>query len=208
MIDNNFFKAFKETHGAMSVCESLALISIAELAPKGTYISLGSHKGKDTIAATQALKDGEMYLVDPIFEDIDLAKEVIKVVGNNVKSRINIYLKAEYSTDAIKKYAPYAYVFLDTGDHGEELVSTEVRLLEDTLIHGGIIAMHDFGNQFTAVARGYDYLLSTGKYEAIEVDWDTIFDYVRSNNLEEGNSSWHERGSEEFPKFIGALRRK
>ena len=73
---------------------------------------------------------------------------------------------------------------------------------------GGILAFHDYGNQFTAIARWYDYLVGTGKYEPIAIDWDTIFDYVRDNNLEEGNSSWHERGSEEFPKFVGALKRK
>ena len=47
-----------------------------------------------------------------------------------------------------------------------------------------------------------------GEYEPIHIDWNEIFDYARANNLEDGNVSWHEKGSEEFPKFVGALRKK
>lgn len=202
-----FWDLFKSTHGAFSTPEAIALYNICLDAPEGEYLELGTHKGKSTFAASLALKKGKFYLVDPIFEDAEINKELLTKLYKNF-SHIKYTLLPDYSTNIIHRYNNLAYVFVDSGDHGEELVSEEVKALEDRVMQGGIIAFHDFGNQFTAVQRWYDYLVSTGKYEAMHIDWKQIFDYVRENNMEEGNSSWHEKGSEEFPKFVGALKRK
>jgi hypothetical protein len=85
----------------------------------------------------------------------------------------------------------------------------EAKLLENRIVQGGIIAFHDYKNQFTEVEIAYDYLLSTGKYEPIGINWQEIFDYVKEHNLEEGNNSWHLYPELPHPpNFVGALKRK
>lgn len=213
---NDFFKKFKETHGAFSTPEAIALYQICLHAPPGLYLELGTHKGKSAMVAASALQPGVMYLVEPCFhpdhKDFFGEQELVAIsdkIREASKGTIQPLFVGDYSTNVIPIFKnDLAFVFLDSGDHGEELVSEEVKMLEDRIMPGGILAFHDFGNQFTAVARWYEYLVNTGKYEEIKFDWGRIFDYVRENNLEEGNISWHEKGSEEFPKFVGALIRK
>lgn len=202
-----FIDKFKECNGAFSVSEAIALYNIVFDAPEGQFIELGSHKGKSSMVIALGMKpSSKLDLVEPEFKDHEWNKEVGKRV-----SAINggIYLKliADFSLNIIKNYTDLAFVFVDSGVH-DDMVIDESMQLEDRVKQGGIIAFHDKGNQFTSVTRAYDMLLSTGKYEEIPIDWPRVFDYVRENNLEEGNNSWHEKGSEEFPKFVGALRRK
>jgi hypothetical protein len=45
---------------------------------------------------------------------------------------------------------------------------------------------HDKGSQFTRVDEAYNYLLSTGKFEEIKINWEDIFEYVKWHNLEDG----------------------
>lgn len=205
-----FWNVFKKTHGAFSTPEAIALYNIALKAPNGLYIELGSHKGKSTQAAALGLGTGTFILVEPEFKDALWDKETISNIMeaiDGINSILTFTLIADYSTNIIPKYDNYSFVFVDSGVH-DDLVLEEVKMLEDRVIPNGIIAFHDYLNQFTAVERAFNYLLSTGKYEKIDIDWKSIFDYVREHNLEEGNISWHERGSEEFPKFVGALKRK
>ena len=108
----------------------------------------------------------------------------------------------------IPKFDKYAFVFIDSGTHCDNLAIDESRLLKDKMIPGGIIAYHDFGNQFQKPREAAEYLVSTGEYDWVNIDWNEIFDYVRTNNLEENNNSWHEKGSNEFPCYIGAVRKK
>jgi len=206
-----FIELFKKTPGAFSVTECIGLIGICDGVPEGLCAELGTHKGKSTLASLYGLKNNsDFLLVEPEFSNEKWVEEVSKTLAEAKELlgyKITVTLVNGYSTDFIPKFGNYAYVFIDSGIH-DDLVMEEVKMLEDKMISGGIIAFHDFLNQFTAVERAYDYLLSTGKYEPIPVDWEPIFDYVRENSLEEGNNSWHERGSEEFPKFVGAVRRK
>jgi hypothetical protein len=201
-----FWEDFKNTNGAFSTPEALALMNITKDAPtNGVWAEFGSYKGKSAISAAYPLESKkEFVLVDPEFKDSDFAEEVIRLT----RKYFDPLLISDYSTNIIPRFHNYAYAFIDSGDHGEELVSSEVLAIEDRVMSGGIIAFHDLDNQFTAVRRWYDYLLGTGKYAEIPINWAQIFDYVRGRNLEEGNMSWHEKGSEEFPKFVGALKRK
>lgn len=203
-----FIEKFKSTPGAFSVCEAIALYNIIiDNAPCGEYLELGSHKGKSSQVIAKAMPSAStLILVEPEFKDHNWVSEVV--------SRVNYLLPengfgwiAGYSLNVIPEYDSLAFCFVDSGVH-DDMVMDEVKLLEDRMMPNGIIAFHDFLNQFTAVERAYNYLWSTGKYEPININWKEIFDYVRENNLEEGNNSWHEKGSEEFPKFVGALRRK
>jgi len=202
----DFWFHFKITNGAFSTAEAIALYNICLEAPQGGYLELGTHLGKSTMAALLGLKNGHFDLVDPIFADVEIANSMVRLRHINPKMHYSLWSK--YSTEVIPAFSNLAFCFLDSGDHGEDLVREEVLMLEDRIMQGGILAFHDYQNQFTAVERWYDYLVGTGKYEPISIDWKTIFDYVRENNLEQDNLSWHEKGSEEFPKFVGALKRK
>lgn len=204
---NSFWELFKKTEGAFSTAEAIALINICLDVPHGTYLELGTHKGKSALAASYSMDGGEFFLDDLIFEDNQIRNTVLEKLSTyNPAVKFNAI--AKLSTEVIPFFDNLSYCFVDTGDHSEELVSSEVLLLEDRIAPNGIIAFHDLDNQFVAVRKWYDYLVSTNKYEPIVIDWVSIFNYVRENNLEEGNNSWHEKGSEEFPKFVGALKRK
>ncbi len=203
----SFFEKFKSTNGAFSTPEAIALYNIVLTSPEGTYLELGSHKGKSSIVIASSMKKGsDLHLVEPEFSNQEWRIEVSDRVGRLLpESGFGMF--PDYSLNVIPRYDELSFCFVDSGVH-DDMVMDEVKMLEDRMIENGIIAFHDYGNQFTAVARAYDYLVATGKYEPIPINWKLIFDYVRSNNLEEGNVSWHEKGSEEFPKFVGAVRRK
>mgnify|MGYP001576748405 FL=1 len=205
----DFWKKFKETPGALSCAEALAIIQISDLVSEGTYMEIGSHRGKSGMSAAVGLKKGALYAVDPIFEDVGIADAVTDLIFDVNFGNIAVIAIADYSVNVIDKHAPYSYIFWDSGEHAGEVLKRETELLEDALISGGILCSHDIGNQFTQQKEALDYLVSTGKYEWIYIDWQPIFDYVKENNLEEGNNSWHLYPELSHPpNFIGALRRK
>jgi len=202
--DNQFWKIFKTTEGALSCCEAIAIYNIALSAPKGTNIELGTYQGKSAISAWVGLKGGTFHLVDPIFSEKEKKDKIVQIIDwFGILSEIH----ADYSLNIIEKYAPYSYAFVDSGSHGDGLPIAEVKLLEHRVIPNGIIAFHDFRSQFIEVEQAYNYLLSTGKYEEIPINWEEIKAYVKEHNLEQGNNSWH-HPELEFPCFVGALRRK
>lgn len=203
---NDFINKFKETPGAFSVSEYIALYNVVLEAPKGVSLELGSNKGKSSQAVVLALKEGDFYLVEPEFQNSEWQMSVIDKV-QDINKKIKILPLADYSLNIINNFNQLSFVLVDSGLH-DDMVMEEAKLLEDRIISGGIIAFHDYLNQFTAVERAYNYLISTEKYEPISINWSEIFDYVRENNLEEGNNSWHEKGSNEFPCYVGALKRK
>lgn len=205
-----FLEVFKKTPGALSVCESIAIMNIASEAPNdymsGIYLEVGSYYGKSGMSAMVGFKTGRFMLVDPIFENESLAMEVLgRVFHTNEK--IGVGTDKGYSTDVIPTFNNLSYVFIDSGSHGDGLPMQEVRILEDRIVPNGIIAFHDYQSQFVEVEQAYNYLLSTGKYEPIPIDWNSIIEYVRENNLEQGNNTWHHTEME-FPCFVGAVRRK
>lgn len=202
-----FWKIFKETDGALSCTEAVAIMNIAELAPQGTYIELGTHKGKSGMAALFTLRNGEFIAVDPIFEESIIMLKVAKTLTGFCDDSVDIKMVIGYSTNVIPLKNEYAYVFVDSGSHQDGLPMQEVNLLEDRVVQGGIIAFHDFRSQFVEVEGAYEYLKSTGKYEEIPINWDEIISYVNADNLEEGNNSWHHNELKN-PCFVGALRRK
>lgn len=209
---HSYIEHFKKVTGAFSVCEMIALSNICKLIPdKGEMMELGTHKGKSAVASLYHMKgDRTFHLVEPEFENMDWLLETMENIGEAkrlINSEIKIIYLPKYSTETIPYFDNYAYVFVDSGVH-DDLVMEESKMLEDRMVKGGILAYHDYKNQFTAVERAFDYMLSTGKFEKIDIDWATIFNHVRENNLEQNNNSWHESGSEEFPNFVGALRRK
>lgn len=200
----SFFDDFKDTHGALSCCESIAIANIAASAPPdGVWIELGSYKGKSAISAASILdRKRLLHMVDPIYADHNISNEVFGIVSKYCDP----VLVQEGSPDVLSRFEEYSYVFVDSGDH-QSLPMIEVKILEDKMCVGGIVCFHDFNSQFLQVREAYDYLLGTGKYEEIKIDWDAIVNYVRENDLEKGNNSWH-HNELDFPCFVGALKRK
>lgn len=202
-----WLEVFKKTPGALSVTEAVAIMNIAALAPNGIYIELGTHKGKSGMSAAFTLKNGLFIMVDPILSDNTLFHSVCGAIQNSSIDGIDIESWPDYSLNIIPKYDNYSYVFVDSGSHQDGLPMEEAKLLEDRIVPGGIIAWHDFDSQFKEVREAYNYLLSTGKYEEISINWQEIVDYVNAENLEEGNESWH-HAELRNPCFVGALKRK
>jgi hypothetical protein len=202
---------FRETPGAMSVAEGIALYNVCLQSPEGQWAELGTHKGKSTsmIAASILEKSIVLHLVEPEFKNSEWLSIVFNLVSP-INKWVSISTYPDYSTNVLPAIKPdLSFLFVDSGDHGEEIVQSEKPLYEDKIVQGGIIAFHDYGSQFTAVARCYDQLVASGNYEPIYIDWQPIFDYVKEHNLEEGNDSWHKYPELSHPpNFIGALRRK
>lgn len=227
-----FIERFKETPGAFSVCEAIALMNITSQVPIGTFIECGSNAGKSGMAAAYGLSKGDFYMIDPIFDlkNIEAWEHTIQGHPGNlpwgyakekgfketVKNRILFasekkvtpILCGTYSEKELLLHDNYSYIFIDSDNHQEERVTAELELVKNKMVKSGIIAFHDVDNQYIAPRQAIEKLIQSGEFENIEIDWDRIFNYVRENNLEEGNNSWHERGSEEFPKFVAAVRKK
>lgn len=208
--NEQFWKIFKETPGALSCSEALAIIQLAALSPMGTYLELGTHKGKSALSAMASIPFGEFILLEPAFAELGL--DFIESI-HHLRRATNIMVKplTYYSTEylASHQHERYGYVFVDSGSHGDGLPMQEAKLLEDTMMQGGIIAWHDYKNQFVEVEQAYNYLLSTGKYEEVSISWQEIFDYVKEHDLESNNNSWHLYPELPHPpNFVGALRKK
>ena len=156
----------------------------------------------------------DFALVDPIFEDDKISGDVFDAVnvaaGNySLRSKKTVSIVVGTSLDIIPLCNGLSYVFVDTGSHGDGLPMQEAKLLEDRMAKGGIMAWHDYKNQFVEVEAAYNYLLSTGKFEEVQINWQEIFGYVAEHNLEEGNNSWHLYPELPHPpNFVGALKRK
>jgi len=207
--DKKFWDVFRNTEGALSCAEALAIIQVAALAPSGVYVEAGTHKGKSALAACFGLQSGKFYLIDPIFEDNDVCKGLADTFFAYPSTHIEKVLEADISINVLNKFGndTLAYCMLDSGDH-DQVVKDEVRLIEDKMVSGGMVGFHDIDSQFISVRYAYNYLISTGKYEPVGINWGEIIAYCEAENLEDGtNKSWH-HNELKHPQFFGALRRK
>lgn len=208
-IKESFWYDFVNTRGAFSACEAIALYNIVLQSEQGVFIELGSHRGRSSMCIAAAMPTVSSFiLVEPEFADKEWCQDVLQKVNKWVNDGNNCVGYAGYSLDIIPLYNQISFCFIDSGLH-DDMVMDECKLLDGRMIDGGIIAFHDYKNQFTAVERAYNYLLSTGNYEEIFIDWDEIFKYANDNNLNDGELSWHvypDLGHP--PNFVGALRKK
>lgn len=198
---------FKKTNGAMSVTEMFALYNIVLDAPHGVYCELGVAYGKSATVMVAAMRGNEIVLVEPEFSEPNRLKEVTELIGQAANRNILCLPIAGYSTDVLPDMGQFAYVLIDSGSHQDGLPMTEVKMLEDKMLPGGIIAFHDWKSQFSEVMDAYNYLLSTGKYDEVPIPWQQIVEAVNGENLEDGNVSWHHNELKN-PCFLGALKRK
>jgi hypothetical protein len=176
------------------------------------------------------LPRGDFYMVDPCYDlsnveawanavqkkpenmpwpyvnEPDFKQKVANRIRTASAGYITPVLLGDYSVNAIPKFNKYGYVFVDSDDHQIELVMAEVQLLEDRMVEDGIIAFHDYGNQYHAPRDAYDYLVKTGKFSPLHIPWDEIRKHVSENDLETGNDSWH-MTEDALPCFVGAVKR-
>lgn len=206
--NKDFWDTFRKTNGALSVAESIAIMGIASQAPIGNFLEMGTYMGKSAMSAVVGLKYGEFVLLEPSFSEPGFEFNLEGLMNAIEGKEIIIKPLAEYSTEYLQNSGEmYSYVFSDAGSHQDGLPLAEVKLLENRMVEGGIIAFHDFRSQFIEVEEAYNYLIGTGKYEPIEINWQEITQYVDENNLEDGNTSWHHQETKN-PCFVGALKRK
>jgi len=230
------FEDVKKIPGAISMTESVGIyrtvIGSLQGDPHGVAVDLGSNAGKSSIVGAKALADvgfkGRFFMVDLAYDlmnpewkhttqgDADLMPWGYLREPNakaTIKKRVEKYyphvVLAGLSSIQFLSQAkgPVSYAFIDSDDHQVELVHQEVRMLEHLVSPGGLVFFHDFRNQYIGPAKAYEYLISTGKYEAIEIDWKSAIEYAKENKLEDGNDSWHMPGVD-FPIFVGCVRRK
>lgn len=197
-------------------------------------LDLGTNAGKASLAIASGFANHEgkmrsLFCCDPVFDltnreawshsiqgkpencgwawvhDPDFNKKVSDRILAVSNARIDPQLVGDYSTNAIPKYGPYAWAFIDSDDHAESLIREELALLKDRMVIGGIIGFHDFGN-YPAVERVMREFLSNGCYEEVPIDWGAIREYVEANNLERGNDSWH-CPQEALPCHVAAIKR-
>ena len=77
-----FWKKFKETNGALSCTEAVAIMNLAAEAPKndGWAIELGTFNGKSAMSAMVGLNECFFMLLDPIFDDNKVMKDLFEEV--------------------------------------------------------------------------------------------------------------------------------
>lgn len=207
--DIEFWNDFIKTKGAFSCCEAVALYNIVSNIEQGIFIELGSHRGRSSICIASGMPSvSRLFLVEPEFKDAEWAQEVLEKVSKWVPKNTLLQGYGSSSLDVLPLFNEISFCFVDSGDHSDELVMNESKILEDKIIKGGVIAYHDKNSQFTKVDEAYDYLLSTGKYVPISINWEEIFEYVKENNLQDGELSWHLYPELPHPpNFIGAVKR-
>jgi hypothetical protein len=229
-------KAAAATPGAISICELVAIHQITKeflCSLEGMAADLGSHAGKSSIAGAAGCYDagmrGAFYMVDPVYDlgNVEAWKQTVqgeawRAPWNHIRAkdfdektetvvRVNSgmipVLCGQVSLPWLKTITgKFSYVFIDSDDHQPELVMAEVRELEDRMFPGGLILFHDFGNQYHGPKEAWNYLQRTGKFEAIEPNWDAAREVSRTTGLEATNDSWHARDNP-FPCFVGAVRK-
>jgi len=213
---------------------NLIIENMGNINPEETFVDIGSHAGKSSLIALTALsflkKEGSFIMVDPAYDPISpfrktspafadeyycshIFYKVRKFLNSNIQLCM-LGLPSEKFCEE-KRYEdlkfgsminPLSYVFIDSGEHSEESLKPEIEWVNKHLCVGGIVVFHDFGNQYTAPVYAAEKMILSGQYEPIAINWEEIISYVKENDLEKGNDSWHMVGNP-HPNFIGALKR-
>ena len=226
------FQDAKKIPGAISMIEAVGIYDTVVRylkTPGGIAVDFGSHAGKSSIIGAKALSDAgftdTFYMVDLAY-DLDnpewetttqgtadkMPWGYLRDANDFIQNRmLEHYLMVELRGLSSLQFLsrniqPLAYVFIDSDDHQFDLVMAEVKMLEDSVSPGGLVFFHDFENQYIAPKQAHDYLIGTGKYESIPIDWDAAKRYAEKHKLEEGNDSWHMPGVD-YPNFVGCARR-
>lgn len=224
-------RLFLDTPGALSVHEATALADLATIVPDvGTVVECGSHAGKSAIALAAGFATGHprtIHMIDPIFdpeiaahcewgyarEDAFAFNVASKVMTagkkNEEEGQITAITWPRFSMEALpeifEEKGPFAFAFLDSGDHSYSLVRSEFDFLKDKMVPGGIIALHDF-RCYVGPTKLYFESHNEG-FSPVNICWDEIHELVEAHGGESLNiKSWH-KVHDPRPQFLAALRK-
>jgi hypothetical protein len=196
-------------------------------------IELGSHAGKSSMMIAKALNDirvlGSFYLVDPLFgiDEADWGQTCFKIKEDipwnyakkeSFKKEVfqRVYKQVEWSIAPVMigltsyQFLPsfrgqVGVLFIDSDVHTREQCLAEELLSRQYMSQDSIVLFHDHGN-YEGPVQACEELVSQGLYEYIPIDWEGIKSFVKENDLEKDNNSWHQT-HEEMPCYLAALRR-
>jgi hypothetical protein len=152
--------------------------------------------------AREAGKDVKQCIPWPIASD---PRKFTKIQAwHNSVSNLDVNLFGFSSMEFLKRNrGPFSYAFIDTDDHSDGLTMSEAKGVEHAMAPGALVLFHDYGNYSGPIKAG-EYLVATGKYEKIRINWNPARKTVAEHNLDEGNDSW--AGPQH--SHIGCFRRK
>ncbi len=228
-------KIVQKTPGAISMTEAFGVFDTIMNNLKcsvGIAVDLGSNAGKSSLIGTSALsalnRMDVFHCVDPVYDlnnekewantfqktadnmpwgicrELDFKKNLLNKLQS--VSSLHHTLYGETSLTYLKTPRSFSYVFLDSDDHQLELIMQEVKMLMEQVMVDGLLFFHDFMGNYVAPGMAYEYLVDTGYYEPVHINWDKAIEFVNKYNLEEDNDSWHFKHLEN-PNFAGCLKR-
>lgn len=227
------FRRFKEIQGAISVTEAAHLyLILSEFRVTMSFeyaADLGAHAGKSTSIASYALGNScaNFFLVDPLYDkdNPDVWKSTTGTSSRNYyfdqndynntilnrakefNPNMNFFLEGIPSEEFLNKCPMLGYCFVDTDDHNATIIGKEIALLKEKMLIGGILAFHDYGNQFVPIYEAANGLVKSGLFEMVKPDMDEVNKLVDLVGGEKGNDSWHIYDSIPRPNFVGCFRR-
>lgn len=211
----------RETSGALSICEALALSTLAGIIPdQGLMVECGSAFGKSAIATASGYRgpDRTFFLIDPLYSEAEkVPMGIISEPYADVWAHCHPYFFGATSEVALpalihqfgkEPVFSFAWTLIDSGDHSYELAKSETDFVAPRTVKGGLIVFHDLStrwnqSQFSGPRRLFDELLANGGFVEQPIDFNSIKDIVARNGWENGNNSWHHAGA----CCLGALRK-
>jgi len=238
----NIIRKAVTMYGAIAATEMIGLYrAIAQngcFITKGIGVDLGSHAGRSSIIAVNALNQfspffDKFYMVDPLydFQNADWTDTYQKTpdkvpwgysrdthflsnVFIDVSSRTHIPVEmyGGSSRQFFKKLpvdSKINYVFIDSDDHDEKLVQFEIDNLQHLLNPGALIFFHDFNGPIQGPKNVYDRMLSSGKYTPIEFDWQTSYNIYEAYKKElPKDENNWHMKHQQYNNYIGGLIKK
>jgi hypothetical protein len=234
-MDYNLLELVRKTPGAVSMTELFGLFDTVVnnlQCPMGVAVDLGSNAGKSSFVGSAALsaifRTDTFHLVDPVYDltnEEEWKNTFQKTVDNlpwgyckekNFKkdllrklkkvSKLEHVLYGVTSLTYLKESRNYSYVFIDSDDHQLDLLHQETRMLLEKVMVGGLIFFHDFMGNYVAPGMTADYMVGTGLYEYVDIDWQKAINFVNKYDLEKDNNTWHFKDMAN-PNFLGCIKR-
>lgn len=157
--------------GWLSKYEEIALLHLPSMVDHlpGNIVEIGSYKGKSTIAlalGSSLLSKNKrlIYAIDPfIVPPLNFFEDNIK---NHGMEKFVVPIK-KHSFDAYDDCPKsISAIFID-GDHEYASVEHDVINYVPRVIKGGLIAFHDYSEDWPGVVRAADELCQNGEFEAV-----------------------------------------
>lgn len=172
--------------GWLSNYEQFSLLQLPSMVDHipGDIVEIGSYKGKSTIAlalgsSLMSTRKRPIYAIDPFVNPyVSFYEPYFDYFWANVK-----YHGLENFVIPIKKFSTQAYgdcpksiaaIFID-GDHEYSSVKHDIISYTPRVVKGGLIAFHDYSDQYPGVLKAVDELCDNEGFEPIIIYDNLIF---------------------------------